>query len=162
MNHRVYKPIIDLKSLEEDIRINSDIVMMEGTKRNLLVNSKHTTLFNSILIDSLEDFTGEVFNPHVKNIFTIAEESTEQVINFSKQILDDIDTVSDYSFIYLIESCVSEITFQDKKIFINVGELAVFNTDYFVSQQAQFYSRVGLYGSITNKVNQNTPTLSLI
>jgi len=162
MNHRVYKPIIDLKSLEEDIRINSDIVMMEGTKRNLLVNSKHTTLFNSILIECLEDFTGEVFNPHVKNIFTIAEKSTEQVINFSKQILDDIDTVSDYSFVYLIKSCVSEITFQDKKIFINVGELVVFNTDYFVSQQAQFYNRVGLYGSITNKVNIDIPTMNLI
>lgn len=162
MNHRVYRPVIDLKPLEEDIRINSDIVMMEGTKRNLLVNSKHTTLFYSTLVECLEDFTGELFDSHVRNIFTITEESIEQTINFSKQVLDDIDTISDYSFIYLIKSCESEITFQDKKIFINEGELVVFNTDYFISQQAQSNNRIGLYGSITNKVDQDIPTLNLI
>ena len=117
MKHKVYRPIIDLKLLEEDIRINSNIVMIEGAKRNLLVNSNHTSLFNSILIDCLGDFTGQLFNPYVKNIFTIAEESAEQIINFSKHILDDIDIVSDYSFMFLTKSCKTEITFKDKTIF---------------------------------------------
>jgi len=163
MNFKIYKPDIDLKLLEEDIIVNSGLVMIEGTKKDLVINSKHILKFNTALIECMVDFTGESFTAQVRNIFTFVEEETlKQVINFPKQIQDIITPKADYSFLFFTKACESEISFQEGKIFIKEGDLVVFNTEYFVSEQAFCTNRIGIYGSITNKINQNTPALGLI
>lgn len=161
MNYKVYNILSTFGLLEEDIRINSELVLMEGSKRSFLINSAATTIFLESLIEALEDFTGASFETYVKNIYSF-EDLPTQVIDFPKQILDDIDVISDYSFLYLIKGDETEITFKLDKIFINEGDLVVFKTDEFVKQQSPLNNRLGLFGSISNKLNKEPNKTTLI
>ena len=161
MNYKVYNILSTFGLLEEDIRINSELVLMEGSKRSFLINSAATTIFLESLIEALEDFTGASFETYVKNIYSF-EDLPVQVIDFPKQILDDIDVISDYSFLYLIKGDETEITFKLDKIFINEGDLVVFKTDEFVGQQSPLNNRLGLFGSISNKLNKEPNKTTLI
>lgn len=161
MNYKVFKIPTVFSRLVEDIRINSEVVLMEGKKRSMLINSEDTSLFLYYLIEALEDFTQSSYDTYVKNIYSF-EDLPTQVIDFPKQILDDIDVISDYSFIYLIRGKETEITFKSDKIFINDGDLVVFKTHEFVRQQSSLSNRIGLFGSITNNLNNDRKITSLI
>lgn len=161
MNYKVYNILSTFGLLEEDIRINSELVLMEGSKRSFLINSAATTIFLESLIEALEDFTGASFETYVKNIYSF-EDLPTQVIDFPKQILDDIDVISDYSFLYLIKGDETEITFKSDKIFIKDGDLVVFKTDEFVEQQSPSNNRIGLFGSVSNKFNKESNKITLI
>lgn len=161
MNYKVFKIPTVFSSLVQDIKINSEVVLMEGTKRSMLINSDNTTLFLHYLIEALEDFTQTSFDSYVKNIYSF-EDLPTQVIDFPKQILDDIDIISDYSFLYLIRGDETEITFKSDKIFINDGDMVVFKTDEYIKQQSSSSNRIGLFGSISNRHHKEPNTLTLI
>lgn len=161
MNYKVFKIPTVFSNLVQDIKINSEVVLMEGTKRSMLINSDNTSLFLYYLIEALEDFTQTSFDLYVKNIYSF-EDLPTQVIDFPKQILDDIDIISDYSFLYLIRGDETEITFKSDKIFIKDGDMVVFKTDEYIKQQSLSSNRIGLFGSIANKLNNESNTVTLI
>ena len=157
MTYKIVKPNIDLSDIENDIRLNSEIVKMQFNKHVLMIHSEgFSKLFKTLLSDLIIE-TGEPFDGYVKDIFTFIEtENSGEIIKFNKQLKNNINLISKYSFIYLTKSFGTKILLNlntnQNEIEITDGDLLLFNTEDFVSENCLTHKRIGLCGSLTNLI----------
>lgn len=160
MTYKIVKPNIDLSDIENDIRINSNVVKMQSHKHVLMIHTdSFSELFKTIL-DNLKNETLEPFDEYVKNSFTFIEtENSGEIINFSKQLKSDINLISKYSFIYLTKSFSTKISLnlntKQNQVEIGDGDLLLFKTEDFIGEACLTPKRIGLFGSLTNLITND-------
>lgn len=167
MTYKIVKPSIDLNDIENDIRINSNIVKMQFDKHILMVNSNSFLELFKIVLSNLTILTEEPFNEYVKNSFTFIEtENSGDILKFSKQLKSDINLVSKYSFIYLTKSFSTKISLnlntKQNEVEIGDGDLLLFKTEDFMGEICLSPNRVGVYGSITNLISNDNLKKTII
>ena len=164
MFYRIIKPNIDLDLLEHDIILNSEHVKPEFNRYSLWVESHEFSKIVEVVLDNLKEETKENFDVYVKNIFTYIQEESQQKIEFTKQLKNVINPISKYSFIFFTKSFDSKVLLKLNNKIIEVilhdGDLLIFKTENFSSDESQTYKRIGIYGSLTNeitpiKINKN-------
>jgi hypothetical protein len=167
MFYKLIKPDINLNSIEDDLRLNSEHVKIEFNKRALLVHSNNISKIIDIVINNLKNETMESFDVYAKNIFGYTQaEGNNQTIEFTKQLKDDINLIAKYSFIFFTKSF-------DSKIFLGIenslngitivdGDLLIFKTEDFLKDVCLIPERIGIYGSLTNEIYQIETNKSLI
>ena len=164
MFYRIIKPNIDLDLLEHDIILNSEHVKPEFNRYSLWVESHEFSKIVEVVLDNLKEETKENFDVYVKNIFTYIQEESQQKIKFTKQLKNGINPISKYSFIFFTKSFDSKVLLKLNnkiiEVILNDGDLLIFKTENFSSDESQTYKRIGIYGSLTNeitpiKINKN-------
>jgi hypothetical protein len=166
MFYRIIKPNIDLDLLEHDIILNSEHVKPEFNKYSLWVESHEFSKIVEVVLDNLKEETKENFDVYVKNIFTYIQEESQQKIEFTKQLKNGINPISKYSFIFFTKSFDSKVLLKLNNKIIEVilhdGDLLIFKTENFSSDESQTYKRIGIYGSLTNEITPIKTNKNLI
>jgi hypothetical protein len=159
MFYKIVKPKINLELLKYDIILNSHHVKSEFNKRILWLESDTTLKIIEIILQNLEKETLEDFQVYVKNTFAyIQEQELDQEIKFDKQLKRGINPKSKYSFILFIKSFKSKISLrlknEIKEIVLEDGDLLIFKTEDFLCDEFSTPERIGIYGSLTNEIDQ--------
>lgn len=167
MKYKIVNPSIDLTDIENDIRINSNIVKMQFDKHILMVHSNSFLELFKIVLSNLTILTEEPFNEYVKNSFTFIEtENSGKILKFSKQLKSDINLISKYSFIYLTKSFGTKISLNlntnPNQVEISDGDLLLFKTEDFLGDTCLSPNRVGICGSITNLISNDNLKKTII
>jgi len=129
MFYKIVKPKINLELLKYDIILNSHHVKSEFNKRILWLESDTTLKIIEIILQNLE-----------------------------KQLKRGINPKSKYSFILFIKSFKSKISLrlknEIKEIVLEDGDLLIFKTEDFLCDEFSTPERIGIYGSLTNEIDQ--------
>lgn len=167
MLYKVIKPNIDFNSLEEDIILNTKHVKLEDDKRVLMIESQNFSNLIDIVLTKIGESTNENFNVIIKKTFTyLQDQDLTQKIEFTKQIKDNINATSKYSFILFIKSFNSRFLLKSKnninEVVLNDGDLLIFKTDDYKGDISTSNNRIGVYGSITNEIGCNEINKNII
>jgi len=165
MLYKIIKLNVDLISLEDEINTNVKNVKIQSNKRILMIQSKIFSHLIENILDELKLMTGENFNTYVKTIFTFTENNNEE-IKFTKQLKNDINLISKYSFIFFTKSLNSKILINSQtginEISVDDGDLLLFKTENFIGSSCSIPNRIGIYGSITNFVDDDKLNKTII
>lgn len=167
MTYKIVKPNIDLSDIENDIRLNSNIVKMQSHKHVLMIHTDSFSELFKIILDNLKNKTLEPFDEYIKNSFTLIEtENSGEVIKFNRQLKSDINLTSKYSFIYFTKSFGTKVLLNlnatPNEIGVDDGDLLLFKTEFFMGDTCLTPKRIGLFGSLTNLITINNQKKTII
>jgi hypothetical protein len=124
-------------------------------------------IFNTVL-QKLKEITNENFSVYVKNMWGYIQNTEEtKSINFDINFKNQITIPSNYSFIYVVESNITNVHLTKTNgdielVSLNKGDLLIFKTEDFVNDESIDVNRIVLVGSIAKVVNIQQITKKVI
>ena len=159
----------NLENLKTDILLNRELTNISRSNMyEILFDSQNFgNIFNTVL-QKLKEITNENFSVYVKNMWGYIQNTEEtKSINFDINFKNQITIPSNYSFIYVVESNITNVYLTKTNgdielVSLNEGDLLIFKTEDFVNDESIDVNRIVLVGSIAKVVNIQQITKKVI
>ena len=159
----------NLENLKTDILLNRELTNISRSNMyEILFDSQSFgNIFNTVL-QKLKEITNENFSVYVKNMWGYIQNTEEtKSINFDINFKNQITIPSNYSFIYVVESNITNVYLTKTNgdielVSLNEGDLLIFKTEDFVNDESIDVNRIVLVGSIAKVVNIQQITKKVI
>jgi hypothetical protein len=119
-------------------------------------------------LQKLKEITNENFSVYVKNMWGYIQNTEDtKSINFDINFKNQITIPSNYSFIYVVESNITNVHLTKTNgdielVSLNKGDLLIFKTEDFINDESIDVNRIVLVGSIAKVVNIQQITKKVI
>jgi hypothetical protein len=159
----------NLENLKTDILLNRELTNISPSNMyEILFDSQSFgNIFNTVL-QKLKEITNENFSVYVKNMWGYIQNTEEtKSINFDINFKNQITIPSNYSFIYVVESNITNVHLTKTNgdielVSLNKGDLLIFKTEDFINDESIDVNRIVLVGSIAKVVNIQQITKKVI
>lgn len=151
---------INLIELEKDIILAKDAVNSNTNRYDIIFQSETLTLLENKVVEILAELTKESFDIYVKRFQSyIQTKDKVDVIRMERELKRGLRPTPRYSFILFTQVSNTELIFKTTAIKPEPGELIIFATEDFENDNPANYNRIGIIGSITNQIANNTAQL---
>ncbi len=154
----------NLDNLTKDIMLNKELTNVSPTNMyEILFDCENFDNIFNIFLEKVKEYTNDNFDVYIKNMWGYIQTPNENdSMNFNINFKNQITIPSNYSFIYLVKSNVTNINLKKENghietISLNEGDLLIFKTKDFLNDECGGVNRIALLGSIAECLKNPEP-----